>query len=212
MGAQILPLAITMMAGPQIMSAIVLVTSPRAVRASIAFLVGVFVSLVAGVTIARGLTALLGGALPAGADEHGPTSLGVIVQVLLVGLLVAASLKSYLGRKTAKPPAWLGTLMTATPNTALKTGALVILLMPSDIVIMLTVGVNLQHHHATLGAALPFMLATTLIAALPLLLYLVFHKRAVQVMPPVRDWMNTHSWLVNIILYAVFIGLVVSGG
>ena len=27
-------------------------------------------------------------------------------------------------------------------------------------------------------------------------------------MPKVRDWMNTHSWLVNIIVYFVFIVLI----
>ena len=29
-------------------------------------------------------------------------------------------------------------------------------------------------------------------------------------MPKVRDWMNTNSWLVNIIVYVVFIFLVLS--
>jgi hypothetical protein len=28
------------------------------------------------------------------------------------------------------------------------------------------------------------------------------------VMPKVRDWMNTNSWLVNIIVYVVFIVLI----
>jgi hypothetical protein len=28
-------------------------------------------------------------------------------------------------------------------------------------------------------------------------------------MPKVRDWMNTHSWLVNIIVCGVFIALIV---
>jgi hypothetical protein len=29
-------------------------------------------------------------------------------------------------------------------------------------------------------------------------------------MPKVRDWMNTHSWLVNIIVYVIFIVLILS--
>jgi hypothetical protein len=29
-------------------------------------------------------------------------------------------------------------------------------------------------------------------------------------MPKVRDWMNTNSWLVNIIVYIVFILLILS--
>ena len=68
--------------------------------------------------------------------------------------------------------------MSADPKQALKTGLLVILLMPSDIIIMLTVGVNLTQNNLGLVAALPFIGATVLIAALPLLLYLLFQRRA----------------------------------
>jgi hypothetical protein len=52
--------------------------------------------------------------------------------------------------------------------------------------------------------------ATILIAALPVLSYLLFRRRAQQVMPKVRDWMNTNSWLVNIIVYVVFIFLILA--
>jgi hypothetical protein len=30
-------------------------------------------------------------------------------------------------------------------------------------------------------------------------------------MPKVREWMNANSWLVNIIVYVVFIGLILFG-
>jgi uncharacterized membrane protein YidH (DUF202 family) len=57
-------------------------------------------------------------------------------------------------------------------------------------------------------AALPFIGATILIAALPVLSYLLFRHRAQRAMPKVRDWMNTNSWLVNIIVYVIFILLI----
>ncbi|GAA4032065.1 hypothetical protein GCM10022232_92490 [Streptomyces plumbiresistens] len=56
-------LAITMMVGPQIMSAIIFVTTSRAVRVSSAFLLGVAVGTAVGVAIACGLAALLGSAV-----------------------------------------------------------------------------------------------------------------------------------------------------
>ena len=65
-------------------------------------------------------------------------------------------------------------------------------------------------HEAVWGGAVPFIVATSFIAALPVLSYLLFHRRAVQAMPKVRDWMNTHSWLVNIIVYVVFILLILA--
>jgi threonine/homoserine/homoserine lactone efflux protein len=125
-------------------------------------------------------------------------------------LLVALAVKNYVGRETVEPPSWLGTLQSADSKKALTTGLLVILLMPSDIIIMLTVGVNLVQNKAGLIAALPFIAATVLVAALPLLLYLLFYRRAQRVMPKVRDWINTNSWLVNIIVCIIFILLIVS--
>jgi len=38
--------------------------------------------------------------------------------------------------------------------------------------------------------------------------YLLFHRRAVTAMPKLRDWMNANSWLVNIIVCAIFIVLI----
>ena len=35
----------------------------------------------------------------------------------------------------------------------------------------------------------------------------MFHRCAQRLMPKVRDWMNTHSWLLNIITCSVFIVL-----
>jgi hypothetical protein len=86
---------------------------------------------------------------------------------------------------------------------------LLISLMPSDLIIMMTVGTNLAQNDATFLAALPFLGATVLVAALPVLFYLLFRRRAQQAMPKVRDWMNSNSWLVNIIVCGVFIVLIV---
>jgi Sap, sulfolipid-1-addressing protein len=206
----ILPLAITMMAGPQILSAIVFVTVDNAIRVSLAFLLGVLIATLVGVAVASTIANLVGSAVPLGSPDD-PGSRGSGIQIVLVGLLLLASIRSYLGRETAKPPKWLGTLLSADPRRALATGLLVILLMPSDIVIMLTVGFHLRHRDAPLTAALPFVGMTVLIAALPLLGYLLFHRRAARVMPQVRDWMTTHSWLVNIVVYLIFIAIIVSG-
>ncbi|MGW0893792.1 GAP family protein [Saccharopolyspora sp. NPDC002578] len=212
MGLQILPLAITMLAGPQIMSAIVFVTTARPVRVSVAFVLGVLVATTFGVLVARGLAALLGGAIPVDGESPAAGALGEGIQIALMALLALAALRNYLRRRTAEPPKWLGTLLAAGPGTALKTGLLVVLAMPSDLVIMLTVGVNLQHHGTGPAGAIPFIAATALIAALPLLLYLLFHRHAVTAMPKLRDWMNTHSWLVNIIVCLFFIALIATGG
>jgi threonine/homoserine/homoserine lactone efflux protein len=204
MNLQILPLAITMMAGPQIMAAIIFVTAPKALRVSVPFLAGVSIATAVGVIITTTLNSLL-----SLGDSSDSGSTGHIIQYVLVGLLVALAVKNYLGRETAEPPGWLGALQSADAKRAFMTGLLVILLMPSDIIIMFTVGVNLAQNNAGLVAALPFIGATVLVAALPLIFFLLFHRRAQQLMPKVRDWMNNNSWLVNIIVCGVFIALIV---
>jgi hypothetical protein len=204
----ILPLAITMMAGPQIMSAIIFVTSEKAVKNSLAFVIGVLVATAVGVAALRGLQSLIGGAVDFG-DSSDNGSTGHIIQYALIALLVAFAIKNYVRRETIEPPKWLGRLQQADPKQALRTGLLVIFFMPSDIIVMLTVATNLEQNGDSLGAALPFILLTTLIAALPLLGYLLFHRRAVGAMPKLRDWMNANSWLVNIIVCVIFIILII---
>src|SRR5215213_4535864 len=208
MNLAIIPLAITMNAGPQIMSAIIFITAPKPLKLSAYFLAGVVIAVTVGLTITYTLAAALGNSISLG-DSSDSGSLGNIIQYLLVGLLVFLAVKNYLGRETVEPPRWLGALQNADAKRAFVTGLLVILLMPSDIIIMLTVGTNLAQSNAGLVAALPFIAATLLVAALPLLFFLLFHRRAQGFMPKVRDWMNSNSWLVNIIVCGVFIALIV---
>ena len=89
-------------------------------------------------------------------------------------------------------------------------GLLLLSVFPSDFVVLMTVGINLAQNDASLLSALPFVVATIFIAALPVLSYLLFHRRAVRVMPKVRDWMNANSWLVNIFVYIIFIILILA--
>ena len=117
-------------------------------------------------------------------------------------------MKNYVVRATVEPPKWLGSLMEANVRRAVMVGLLVILLGPSDIVVMLTVGTNLEHPGSSLADALPFIGATVLVAALPLLAFLLFHRRARTAMPKVRDWINANSWLVNIFVCVIFILLI----
>jgi hypothetical protein len=207
MNLDVLPLAITMNAGPQIMSAIIFVTAAKPLKLSAYFLAGVVIALTVGLTITHTLATVLGNGISLG-DPSNNGSLGNIVQYLFVGLLVFLSIKNYVGRETIESPGWLGTLQNAGPRTAFMTGLLLLSVFPSDFIILVTVGANLAQHHASLLAAVPFIAATVFIAALPMLAYLLFRRRAQRTMPKVRDWMNTNSWLVNIIVYVVFIYLI----
>jgi Sap, sulfolipid-1-addressing protein len=209
MKLDVLPLAFTMLAGPQIMSAIIFVTAPKALKLSAYFLAGVVIAVSVGVTITFTLATLFGNSISLG-DSSDNVSLGQIIQYLLVGLLSFLSIKNYVRRESIAPPRWLGAMQNATPRTAFLAGLLLLSIFPSDFVILMMVGVNLAQHNAPLLGALPFIAATILLAALPALSYLLFRRRAKEAMPKVRDWMNNHSWLVNIIVYFVFIVLILA--
>ena len=207
MNLAILPLAITMMAGPQIMSAIILVSTAKPVKLSTSFIAGVALATTLGFLVALAAISLLGGGETLG-DSSDRGSAGNVIQYLLVGLLLALAVKNYVRRETVEPPRWLGALLAADWKRALKTGMLVIWLMPGDIVVLFTVAVNIQHNDAGFAAALPFIGATILVAALPLLIYLLLRRQAQRLMPRIRDWMNANSWLLNVITCVVFIVLI----
>ena len=86
-----------MMAGPQIMAAVIFVTAERAVRLSVAFLASVLLATSLGVAVATGIGALLGTGT-ALADSSGPSTAADVIEIVLVGLLLAAAVHSYLGR------------------------------------------------------------------------------------------------------------------
>lgn len=206
MDVAILPLAVTMMAGPQEMTAVVLVTHRGAVRVSTAFLVGVTAAMLLGTTI----TYLLAGALGDLGDPSDEGSTGSAIQYALAALLLLLAIRTYRHREHVEPPKWLGGLLEASPRKAFTMGFLLIFVFPTDVATMLTVGVNLQHNDSSLLEAAPFWALTLLIAALPLLAYLLFRRRAEKAMPKVREWMATNAWLVNIFVLGLFIVLILS--
>ena len=57
--------------------------------------------------------------------------------------------------------------------------------------------------------AIPFILLTLLLLALPVLLVVLLGKRAHVFLPKVRDWMNTHSWIVSEIVILFFTAITI---
>jgi hypothetical protein len=209
MDSQVLPLAITMMAGPQIISSIIFVTREHdAVKVSVAYVTAIALAACVGILIAMGAVSLLRNAIDLG--DGGPSAVAKVIQIVLIGLLIIQAIRTYLNREDSEPPKWLGTLQTVSALRAFEIGALLILLFPGDVVVMLTTAVHLVSNQHSFFDALPLIGLVTLIAASPLLFFVLFRKRAEVAMPKVRDWMNSHSWVINIFVYLVFIALILS--
>ena len=197
----VLPLAIVMVAGPQILSAIFLATSADWRRNSLAYVGGAALSISIVVSVAY----LVGfGAMRA---EESGTALDIVILVLLV----VAMIRTYLKRGESKPPAWMGRLQEAEPWFSFRLGFLLLGIFPTDIITSVAVGSFLAGQGASLTEAIPFVAVTLLLLALPSLAVRLMGERAEVVMPKVRDWMNANSWIVSEVVLAFFAALVSSG-
>ena len=195
--AKILPLAFVMIAGPQILSSIFLATSEHWRGNSAAYVTGAALSITAFVTAAF--------FVGSGLSDAGVS--GDTLDIVVLVLLVAAALHTFLKRKQSEPPKWMGKLETASPRFSFRLGFLLLGVFPTDILTSWAVGTYLSNHGDPWWHLLPFVLLTLLLLALPALLLLLFGQRAQTFLPKARDWMNTHSWVVNEIVIAFFVAI-----
>jgi hypothetical protein len=201
---EVLPLAIVMIAGPQILSPIFLATSEKWRANSAAYVFGAAVSISLVVVVAY----LLGNSLGGGGGLLGPTGQQVLYAVVLV-LLLYAAFETYRKRNVSEPPAWMGKLTNATPQFSFKLGFLLLGVFPTDIVTSLSVGTYLAANGDPVTDAAGFILLTLFILAIPSLSVFVLGKRAEAALPKVRDWMNDNSWIISEAVIALFVVLTV---
>lgn len=201
----VLPMAVVMVAGPQLVSAMFLATSKDPKRSSTAFLAGAALAIVIGLAVLYWLAGLIVGTHP-----NGGGGVRQIIDWVVLALLVVLSILVYRRRNRTEPPRWMRTLQKASPRYAFRLGFLLFLLMPTDIVTMCTVAASLRLQGGPLWKAVPFLLLTLLLVALPLLLLLLLGDRALTVQSRLRDWTNTHAWIVNELVILYFAAMTVS--
>jgi hypothetical protein len=195
---QILPLALIMVMGPQILTSIFLVTSRKPVPNSAALLVGVVFAASLSLLIWTGIVKAVG---IDPSEGSGPSTADYVV----AGLLALAAIHVWRGRGTAEVPKWMTALQEADAKKAFSLGFLLILLMPTDIVAVISTANYLHDNHLDVLHGWPLVAATTLLMALPILGYLLMGKRAKVAMPKIRDWLTTNAWLVNLVVIVYFI-------
>lgn len=195
---QVLPLAIVMIAGPQILSPIFLATSEKWRANSAAYVLGASLSISLVVVLAHRLgSSLRGGALLG-------TSAKQLLFVAVLVLLLYAAVDTYRKRNVSEPPAWIGKLTAATPRFSFRLGFLLLGFFPTDIVTSVSVGTYLAAAGAPVTDAAGFVLLTLFILSLPALAVVVLGERAEAALPRIRDWMNDNSWIVSEAVIALF--------
>jgi len=194
----ILPLAVVMVAGPQILSAIFLATSREWRRNSALFVFGAALSISTVISLAY--------VLGIGSRGFGDGSNGVLSTVVVV-LILAAMGSTFLGREDSEPPQWMGKLERATPRFSFRLGFLLLGVFPTDIITSVAVGAHLASNDLPLVDAAPFVGLTLLLLALPALGVVLLGERAETLLPRIRDWMNDNAWVVNEVVLAFFLVL-----
>jgi hypothetical protein len=195
----VVPLALIMVMGPQIVTAIFLVTSHKPIKDSLAMLLGVFIAASLGLLIWFSVSNALG--INPDKSHSGPGTADWVV----AGVLVLLAIHVVRTRGSAEAPKWMSALVEAGPQRAFALGFLLILLMPTDIVATIATAGFLHKEGLGVIDGWPLVVTTLLLMALPLLGYLLLGERAKRAMPGVRDWLTGNGWIVNLIVIAYFI-------
>jgi hypothetical protein len=192
-------MAFVMVAGPQIISAVFLATTENWRRNCAAYVLGAACSISIVVVAAYYLIDA------ASSKEDSNDTFYYVVLALLLFL----AFNAYRTRETAEPPKWMGKIQSATPRFSFQLGFLLLGIFPTDIITSVAVGTFLSAGGDPVWHYLPFLGLTLLSLAAPALTVLAMGNRGQILLPKVRDWMNTNSWIVNEIVIALFIGLTI---
>ena len=196
---KVLPLAVVMVAGPQMITAIMLVTSTKPRQNSYSFVGGAVLASALGTSFFY----IVARVLKLRVSSHGSSS--VTVDWVLVAVLALAAIWTFRGREKSEPPKWMSALQTESPKGSFRLGLVLFLVMPTDLMMTFTVGTYLAARGAPLWHASGFILLTGLLIASPLLVLLLMGRRGDTVIPRMRDWMSAHSWVVSEAVIGFFI-------
>ncbi|SBT37123.1 GAP family protein [Micromonospora auratinigra] len=201
----VLPMAIVMVAGPQLISAVFLAASRDPRRSSLAYLAGAALGTLVALTVWYGVFRAVRHTAGNGTKDSGSRHL---IDWIVLALLVVLMVIVFLRRKRNQPPSWMVKLEDPRPAFAFGLGALLFVAMPSDEVTMASVAGSLAGHDKPWWHLLPFLVLTVLLLALPLLAVVLLGQRAARTLPRLRDWANAHSWIISEIVILIFVAIV----
>ena len=201
----LLPLGIVMIAGPQLISATFLATSQRVHRNSLSYLAGVTAAVTIGLTIVFFIAKALG----ASTGSHKSSSGNHTVDYLIIALLLVLFIYTFWNRRNVSTPKWMSRLQTAEPRFAFTLGLVLFLVMPTDVITMITVGSFNAAQKAPWWHNLYFVAVTVALVGIPYFLVLALGRRAHVFIPKARDWMTANSWVVNEIVILFFLVLTI---
>lgn len=197
----LLPLALTMNLGPQIITAIVVLTGQKPVKKSLIYLAGIAIA----IAMAGFAAFLIFNFVNEGGTSSGQATASSALDYVFAGLLAVLGVWVFTQRKKAQKPKWMASIQDASSKRLFTMGLLLYSIFPSDFVVLLTVGQYMAKNKLHYYSIFPFFALTLLIAAIPLLSFLLFRKRAEQVMPRIQTWLDANGWIINEVVIVFFI-------
>ncbi|MCG2796884.1 MAG: GAP family protein [Actinomycetia bacterium] len=203
----LLPLALTMNLGPGIITAIIVMTGNKPIKKTLLYLAGSAL----GVAVMGFAAFLIFDFVSKGGTSSGQSTMSRVLDYVFAGLLAVLGVWVFTQRKKAQKPRWMASIQEASSKRIFTMGLLFYSVFPSDFIVLLTVGYLLAQHKMHFSSVFPFFALTLLIAAMPVLSFLLLRKRAERVMPRVRDWLDSRGWIINEVVIVFFILMTLFG-
>ncbi len=188
-----------------IIAVVLMLGTPRARTTGPAFLLGWLV----GLLVAGGVVLLVAGG--AGADDDGgsPTWVGVLKVVLGLALL-ALAVRQWRGRPRdgeAELPKWMQAIDGFRPPKALGMGVLLSALNPKNLLLTVGAAAAIAQTGAATGSQVGALVIFALLGALgpgvPVAIYFLAGRRAVEVLADLKAWMGANNTAIMAVLLLV---------
>lgn len=203
MDIAILPLALTVMMGPQILVGMLLITREDPIKSSLVYVLAIISTLILTTFIYYSISKHIG--------LHEISVSGKpIIKYILITLFIVLIIRAIINRnKTTNPPKWMRGVTTSSLSKVFIIGLSLIAFMPTDIAISFTVGNLLNTESNSFVDAWPFFTAVLFISLLPLIIYFSLGKNGPKHLEKANIWLNTHGYLINVIVLTFFIFLLI---
>lgn len=199
----ILPLAFTVMLGPQILVGMLIITRKDPIKSSLIYSLAILSTLILTTYLYYSLVKITGLHLASVGGRP-------VIKYFLIVLFIFLIIRSILNRnKITEPPKWMKGISSASLSKIFIIGLCLIAFMPTDIAVAFTVGNLLNSESGSFIDAMPFFGAVLLISILPLVIYFSLGSNSSRYLDGVNNWLNTHGYLINVIVLVFFIFLLI---
>jgi Sap, sulfolipid-1-addressing protein len=206
---KLIPLGLVIALSPlTVIPAVLVLHAPRPRPASLAFLVGWVLGLVALTAVFVGASDLLGGL-----HHHAPPRWASWLRVVLGSALIAFGVYQWVTRhRHRKTPGWLRSFSTLGPRRAGVTGAVLVPLRPEVLILCAAAGLAIGTGGLSVAGALTsgviFVVVAASTVAIPILAFIAAGDRLDDALERLKVWMEeNHAAMMAVIL--VVIGLIV---